>query len=192
MTLKAWSQGTCPLKSLVDGVNDFWTLSSTGTNEYYYNVGDLPLKPNGVYIDGVLYAIDMSPGSLPAGSFGYGYNDVLEKETLYVRLNDDSDPNTKEAGYIKCSNVYDVLVVPSEKTATVFSVVVSNYSLYDANIDIFISDYGGNILSRKRFALFTNMTPFCLDSMMVLESDSKYQIMSSVEDVSIYISGDEN
>lgn len=75
-----------------------WTLSGSGTGEYYvrYYSGtnpDLLAKPAlGVNID-LVAAAEGTVGALAAGEWGYGDEDSLGYDTIYVRLSDDSDPD---------------------------------------------------------------------------------------------------
>ena len=85
-----------------------WTLSGSGTNEYYCEAnggGDPSLDdPLAVYED-VGGADTTMPegvlGSLSAGEWGYGDNDTLGFNTIYVRLSDNVDPDTKANGYLE-------------------------------------------------------------------------------------------
>lgn len=85
-----------------------WTASGSGTNEYYLrtaangNPGFAATPPtsNGVYINGAT-ATKGSLGSLAAGNWGYGDNDTLGYSTVYVRLSDGTDPDTKVADYVQ-------------------------------------------------------------------------------------------
>jgi hypothetical protein len=85
-----------------------WTASGSGTNEYYVrtsggaNPGILATPPtsNGVYINGSS-ATKASLGSLAAGNWGYGDNDALGYSTIYVRLSDGTDPDSKTADYVQ-------------------------------------------------------------------------------------------
>jgi hypothetical protein len=120
------------LKDIVDSINYQWTASGGGTNEYYLEVkggGDPGVsEPDRVVENGI--RMDKGTlGSLPAGDWGYGDNDVLGYDTVYVRLTDEVDPDTKANGYIKTANgsviTYDdtnkraVLEQGSDDTATI-------------------------------------------------------------------------
>lgn len=82
-----------------------WTASGSGTNEYYLRTagGSDPgfqAIPGNVYIDGSDATVG-SVGSLAAGRWGYGDNDTLGYSTLYVRLSDGADPDSKAADFVK-------------------------------------------------------------------------------------------
>ena len=89
-----------PRKSLNDGASDFWSSSSSGTNEYYYNQGDISTKPLAVYAGGRLLT-EGTPGSLSPGQWGWGNNDSLGSNTIYVRLSDEVDPDSKSADFMQ-------------------------------------------------------------------------------------------
>ena len=79
-----------------------WTVSGSGTGEYYLRTSgsanpDLP-EPTAVNQNSVA----MTPGtvgSLAASEWDYGDNDSLGYSTIYVRLSDDSDPDSKAVDY---------------------------------------------------------------------------------------------
>jgi hypothetical protein len=78
-----------------------WTLSGTGTGNYYLpasNVKSFKGMPDDVYEDDSAMTLNESFGSgLAAGEWGWGDNDSLGYPTIYVRLSDDTDPDTKYA-----------------------------------------------------------------------------------------------
>ena len=85
-----------------------WTASGSGTAEYYLELnagGDPGLsQPSALYEDvGAANTIMVSGtlGSLTASQWGYGDNDSLGYSTVYVRLVDDTDPDTKSNGYLE-------------------------------------------------------------------------------------------
>jgi len=87
-----------------------WILSAGGTNEYYCELaagGDPTLvHPGSVTLDGKFnLAAEGVLGTLAAGEWGYGNNDGLAFNTVYVRLADGTDPDTKIArgqpGYVQ-------------------------------------------------------------------------------------------
>ena len=85
-----------------------WTVSGSGTNEYYVRTS-APANPgfqatppttNGVYINGTA-ATKGTLGALTAGQWGFGDNDTLGYSTVYVRLSDGTDPDSKDAHYVQ-------------------------------------------------------------------------------------------
>jgi len=81
-----------------------WSASSSGTSEYYLEVsggGDPSVsEPSDVYEDGDAMT-EGTLGSLAQGEWGWGNNDSLSFKTVYVRLSDDADPDSKSDGYVK-------------------------------------------------------------------------------------------
>lgn len=80
-----------------------WVKSGSGTNEYYLldsTDGNPDLhEPSKLIINGAT-ATKGTIGSLAAGRWGYGDNDSLNAPTIYVRLSDGTDPDTKAVDYI--------------------------------------------------------------------------------------------
>jgi hypothetical protein len=82
-----------------------WIASGSGTNEYYVELlagGDPSISAcNEVYLGGKHnLAVEGSMGSLAASEWDYGDNDTLGYSTIYVRLADGTDPDTKPIDYI--------------------------------------------------------------------------------------------
>lgn len=82
-----------------------WTASGSGTNEYYLRAAGpanpgFVAQPSAVYINGSS-ATEGTVGSLTAGQWDYGDNDTLGYSTIYVRLSDGTDPDSKAAGYVQ-------------------------------------------------------------------------------------------
>lgn len=88
-----------------------WTTSGSGTAEYYLELaagGDPGVTvPAPVYANGTRMETDR-PGILAAGQCGYGDNDSLGYDTVYVRLSDGADPDAKAAGYIELGYVVTI------------------------------------------------------------------------------------
>lgn len=81
-----------------------WTASGSGTNEYYLRTAananpGFAAAPTSVQINGVDATVGTA-GSLAAGRYAYGDNDTLGYSTIYVRLSDGTDPDTKATDYI--------------------------------------------------------------------------------------------
>lgn len=91
-----------------------WTLSTgAGTNEYYLELaggGDPTISDNLIYFSVYENSTAMSdgtPGSIGVGGFGIGDVDSLGFNTLYVRLSDETDPDSKAADYVQADYVVD-------------------------------------------------------------------------------------
>jgi len=81
-----------------------WTLSGSGTAEYYlekYSGGDPGLEEPKEMETGGLSSPQGTIGALQAGFWGYGDNDTLGYDTVYIRLPDSTDPDTKDEGYVE-------------------------------------------------------------------------------------------
>lgn len=86
-----------------------WTASGSGTNEYYLRTSGsaspgFGAAPGSVQINGS-DATSGTPGSLAAGRYGYGDNDTLGYSTIYVRLSDGTDPDSKALDYVTFKQV---------------------------------------------------------------------------------------
>ncbi len=86
-----------------------WTLSGSGTNEFFLELagGGDPLvaeEPDNVQENGS-NMVNATLGSLAAGEWDYGDNDTLGFSTIYVRLTDDADPDTKTFGFVSFTDV---------------------------------------------------------------------------------------
>jgi hypothetical protein len=91
-----------------------WTLSGSGTNEYYLrtNASANPTFPSpvGVVENGTAMSAG-SLGSLAAGEYAFGNNDSLGYSTLYVRLTDSTDPDSKTEKYLDVESGTNILHV---------------------------------------------------------------------------------
>jgi len=189
MALRNWDKPSCPLKSLNDGSSNYWTASSGGTNEYYYNQTDVDEEPFTVTEDSVAMT-KATVGSLDAGEWSWGDNDSIGENRIYVRLSDNVDPDTKASGFIKCSELITAMQVDSGKTAILLSMIISNFGS-DATIDVIFSDSGDTEKIRWRVELSEGNSPFVIDSKMVFANQDKIKIHSSSADVAMFLSGDE-
>lgn len=89
------------------GTDDYWAVSSSGTDEYYLlntAVCYTASKPSYVYINNTS-AVESTAGTLGITQWAWGDNDTLGYNTIYVRLSDGSDPDSKspDSDYIKMS-----------------------------------------------------------------------------------------
>jgi len=95
----------------VDTANAYkWTESGSGTSEYYAELlnghGDPWLFEPDVLIEDSSNMTPGTIGSLSTGEWAYGDNDSLDYNTLYVRLTDSSDPDSKAADYIQSQSTF--------------------------------------------------------------------------------------
>lgn len=84
---------------LIDLLASVWLPSGSGTNEYYY--ADAGLLEPLLVLEDSSQMTDGTLGSLAAGEWDWGDNDTLGYNTVYVRLSDNTDPDTKGNGYIQ-------------------------------------------------------------------------------------------
>jgi len=89
-----------------------WTLSASGTNEYYCEAaagGDPALSQlSKVYEDASSIPVG-TVGTLATGEWAWGDNDTLGYNTVYVRLSDGADPDSKADGFVKISQNSGIL-----------------------------------------------------------------------------------
>jgi hypothetical protein len=92
------------LRDLVKSGVFKWTLSGSGTSEYYLELdagGDPDLLETSYLLENSSKMTAGTVGSLSAGEWDYGDNDTLGYNTFYVRLTDSTDPDTKADGYVQ-------------------------------------------------------------------------------------------
>jgi hypothetical protein len=83
-----------------------WTVSGSGTSEYYLeligggNPGISIPPAGGIYLNGASVS-SQSLGSLTAAHYGYGDNDTLGYSTIYVRTSGSVDPDTLALDYVQ-------------------------------------------------------------------------------------------
>jgi len=96
-----------------------WTVSGSGTGEYYLrNAADenpYKAKPDTVQINSTAVS-EGSIGALSASEWSYGDNDNLGYETIYIRLPDDTDPDTKSSAYVQAI-YHDTLYLVAMETS---------------------------------------------------------------------------
>lgn len=85
-----------------------WLLSGSGTSNYYLDLSgggnpgiSTPGTTAGAITGNDLNFTSGTAGSLTASQFGYGDADTLGYSTIYVRLADSTDPDTKTLDYVK-------------------------------------------------------------------------------------------
>jgi hypothetical protein len=98
--LYVWPTATGTATSLVDGSTDLWTLSGSGTGEYYYTGSAISAEPTYIF-ENTVPMTEGTIGSLVAGEYVWGDNDALGTDTLYVRITGDGDPDAQVADYVE-------------------------------------------------------------------------------------------
>lgn len=92
------------LRDIVESGTYKWTISGSGTNEYYceLDAGGAPSIYEPAYIleDSSKMTVG-TMGSLSTGEWDHGDNDTLGYTTVYVRLTDSTDPDSKGDGYVQ-------------------------------------------------------------------------------------------
>jgi hypothetical protein len=85
-----------------------WLLSGSGTANYYLDLAgggnpgiSTPGSTSGAITGNDLAFASGTAGSLAVSQFGYGDADALGYSTIYVRLADGTDPDTKSLDYVK-------------------------------------------------------------------------------------------
>lgn len=192
MALKNWSRVSTPLQELNDGSSDFWTTSSGGgTNEYYYNQTGININPVAVTVSGV----DLSEGvvgSLGIGEYGWGDNDSIGNDVLYVRTEGEGDPDDKQTGSVMCSKEYQIMQGTVGTEVVLLSFIISNYT-FDSSVAIFVyhKNSAETIYFLWRLDVPSVSSPFVLDSRICLNDNDIISVQCSKEETCILISGDE-
>lgn len=187
MALKRHSLASLDFKSIVDGSSDFWTASVGGTNEYYYNQTDVPIKPMSVIINGTA-ATEGTVSSLATGEWGWGNADTLLAPTIYVRLSDETDPDTKAADYVECTEPKTVFTAATAKETIVLSILISNTEASTADVVLTITDASDIAKSVIMFDILTTDSVVSFTEKIVMEATDKLKIFSNLELVNIYVS----
>jgi hypothetical protein len=86
------------LQPAVAGGGSDWTESGATAGEFYYTGDLVPGKPVKVFVDGVEIN-EGTPGSLLSPQWGYGDNDLLGSDALYLKLAS-GDPDNLAAGTV--------------------------------------------------------------------------------------------
>lgn len=98
--------------NLNDGATYKWTASGSGTDEYYLDLfagGDPSISAPLVVVENNTIISEGTAGSLAVSEYDYADNDTLGYSTIYMRLSDGTDPDSKASGYVVYSES-DVLL----------------------------------------------------------------------------------
>jgi len=135
---------------VVEAATYKWTASVSGTSEYYLELlagGDPGLSaPNYVFENG-LAITEATAGALTAAQWDYADNDSLGYSTIYVRLTDSVDPDTKADGYVQAD--YDGAI----------ETYLDDNEKKDAWVEISWTDSAGNpqTILQQKVTLFEEM-----------------------------------
>jgi hypothetical protein len=131
--------GGLVLLDVVDAAVYKWTLSASGTNEYYQELlagGDPGLLETSYILEDGSKMTAGTFGSLAAGETDFGDNDTLGYDTRYVRLSDSTDPDSKADGYLQQPvlvatpyPIADVAALEFTQSADVLYVFHGNYNI---------------------------------------------------------------
>jgi len=172
-----------PQKLLSDGSSDWWTQGSV-TTEFYYNQS-LDIKPLNVIQGSEL--IEGTLGSLAIGEWAWGDNDTLGFDVLYIRLLDDTDPDTKTN--VTCSEFIS-LIADTKNETMVLNITLSNTENSDANIVLIISGIFGVVKNIQMLTLEEDQDPKVLKK-FVMSEDENILIMCNKEKVNAQLSYNE-
>lgn len=131
-----------------------WTASSVGTATYYCDLasGGNPSLTNPVIVleNGVEMARGSSIATLSAGQFAYGNGDSLGFNTVYVRLSDGTDPDSKAVDYLEAN---PIRVYQNSDSPRIFD----STTILTKDSDYFLDEETG-IVERPEWNWFTRGT----------------------------------
>jgi hypothetical protein len=155
-----------------------WTASGSGTNEYYVELaagGDPSLsQPGSVYLDGNFnLASEGTVGSLAVSEWDYADNDTLGYSTVYVRLADGADPDTKRWYYVGMSEGTDytqqaaaqltLTDLATDGAGTGLSSSTGGFTAAMIDNHIFIKSGTGFTVGRYRITAYTDTNNVTID-----------------------------
>ena len=148
--------------------NNNWLLSALGTNEYYI-VNTAPfysaVKPSAVYINGVLI-VEGLIGTLGIIQWAWGDNDALGYNSIYIRLADGVDPDSKSTFATPDDDFIKKSVITASSNLFRSSDIGKYLRLHDGLIKITIytsaTEVKGEIL--KELSAVTQATAWTLES----------------------------
>jgi hypothetical protein len=143
-----------------------WTASGSGTNEYYLlnsAAGYTATEPDRVKELGVIL-VKGSLGSLGIAQWGWGDNDALGYNTIYIRLTDEADPDSK------CGDVDYVQRATVDPAADLFRA---------ADVGKFIAINGGF----TKITSFTSVTEVKAEVIRELDNDTATYLWTLEDEV---------
>lgn len=91
-----------------------WSSSGSGMNEYYLEAsggGDPSVSEPADVLENKSLMTAGTLGSLSSGEWGYGDNDSLGYTTVYVRLSDGADPDSKASEYVEAIPSWYIVIM---------------------------------------------------------------------------------
>ncbi|KKN70123.1 hypothetical protein LCGC14_0434480 [marine sediment metagenome] len=105
------TSGSVDTLSLVNSTYK-WTASGSGTAEFYVELtggGDPSIGTVQVVTEDGSDMTSGTLGSLSVTEYGYGDNDSLGYDTVYVRLTDGADPDSKADDFVIANFIYEIV-----------------------------------------------------------------------------------
>lgn len=127
-----------PTMNLVTGADLWYDETSTIYSQNWHSQVPLKIFEDGVAMterDGSDYE-NLQPGE-------WAYNDNYGD--LYVRLSDDTDPDTKPWGYLQALYPYLVLTNSNYDNMLLLSIIISNTSDENSELVFYVTDENDNI-----------------------------------------------
>jgi hypothetical protein len=129
--------GGLVLIDLID--TGFWTLSGFGTGEYYFTGTFTPPEPSFMFESGSEMPAG-TLGSLSAGEWDWGDNGgEVGFDTIYVRLLDSTDPDTKSTDYLQTHTLLETPYTISEVSELEYTQSADTLYLFHTDHDIGIT-----------------------------------------------------
>lgn len=188
MGLTIGHKANIPFLDLTDAPYLFWTLSGSGTGEYYYNQAHPLTKPFDI-IHLTTPLTEGTLGSLSAGQWAYGDNDSLGYNTYYVRLTGDADPNGLPAGDLQTTAPTLINVASYTGTINIGMILYNNEedTADDAKILFYMATTADVPRFIEMFDLKGTDGPVTEQTKFSMLQTDKLYIMSSRENVSVII-----
>jgi hypothetical protein len=101
--MRVWKDKALVLRSIRNATYK-WTLSGSGSGEYHLELvagGDPGLMAPSLLLEDSVEIPKAALGSLTPSTWNYGDNDGLGYSTIYVRLSDSTDPDSKAVDFVQ-------------------------------------------------------------------------------------------
>jgi len=135
-----------------------WTASGSGTNEFYLEIsggGDPSVDEPATVYENASEMTEGTMGSLSAGEWDWGDNDTLGYDTVYVRLTDSADPDSKADGYVEAGAVADGAVFELTLPYVEADISLLKYTQSADVLYVFHPSYAPRKINRYNHAYWT-------------------------------------